>query len=252
MNLPRVIPCLLMRDRGLVKTVQFGKHTYIGDPVNAVRIYNEMEADELILLDIDASRLGSGIDWETIQDVANEAFMPVCYGGGITSVKHAERLFRTGVEKVSLSTAAAQNPSIIRSLADTFGSQSIVVTLDIKYTTNGPVVMTHGGTRMSATTFQDSIQQVVDNGAGEIMVNSIDRDGTMNGYDLITLRIVTNNVRVPVIACGGCGSLSHMQNAVNQTGVTGLAAGSMFVYWGRLKGILINYPKRETLKRIFL
>jgi cyclase len=251
MNLIRVIPCLLLRNKGLVKSVKFSNHTYIGDPVNAVRIYNEMEADELILLDIDASRLSKSIDWEIIKDVADEAFMPVCYGGGIRSIDDAEKLFRIGIEKVSISTLASTNPSVLRKLSDTFGSQSVVVTLDVKNSLSGPVVMTHGGTRKSKISFFDSLQIAVDNGAGEIMVNHIDRDGMMNGYDNILLRSVTQFVNLPVIACGGCGTLHHMKDTIMQTGVTGLAAGSMFVYWGRLKGILINYPTRDTLKQIF-
>lgn len=251
MRLPRVIPCLLMREKGLVKTVRFGQHTYIGDPINAVRIYNEMEADELILLDIDASRLGRGIDWETIHEVADEAFMPVCYGGGISTLQQAERLFRIGIEKVSLSTAASLNPALVRQLADNFGSQSVVVTLDVRQAPQGPMVMSHGGVRQTGLTLFDAVLQAFDHGAGEIMVNNIDRDGTMQGYDIPMLRSVTENVSLPVIACGGCGSLEHMREAAVQTGVSGLAAGSLFVYWGRLKGILINYPRRQTLKATF-
>ena len=251
MQTPRVIPCLLLRKRGLVKTLHFRQDTYIGDPINAVRIYNEMEADELILLDIDASRLGSEIDWATLQEVADEAFMPVCYGGGISNIKQAEKLFRIGVEKVSLSTAAVMNPFILRQLADQFGSQSIVATLDVRHTGQGPMVMTHGGTRSSGLHLADALQRAVEHGAGEIMVNNMDRDGTMQGYDLPMLRSVTESMNLPVIACGGCGSLNHMREAAVHTGVTGLAAGSLFVYWGRLKGILINYPKRQTLKHTF-
>jgi imidazole glycerol-phosphate synthase subunit HisF len=240
-----------MREKGLVKTVRFANDTYIGDPINAVRIYNEMEADELIFLDIDASRLGRGIDWDTLQEVANEAFMPVCYGGGVNAMAQAEKLFRIGMEKVSLSTAAALDPALVRQLADNFGSQSVVVTVDVLRTSKGLTVMTHGGTRSAGLTLTDAVQQAVDHGAGEILVNSIDRDGTMLGYDIPMLRAVTDLVRVPVIACGGCGSLGHMREAAEVTGVTGLAAGSLFVYWGRLKGILINYPKRQTLKQTF-
>lgn len=251
MQIPRVIPCLLLRNRGLVKTVQFRKETYIGDPINAVRIYNEMEADELILLDIDASRLSSDLDWETLQEVANEAFMPVCYGGGIRTLEQAEKLFRIGVEKVSLSTASMNNPEIIRQLADQYGSQSVVATIDVLQTAKGPMVMTHGGTCPTGLKVEEAIQRAADNGAGEIMVNSIDRDGTMKGYDLQLLKMVTNTINLPVIACGGCGSLNHMREAAEQTGVTGLAAGSLFVYWGRIKGILINYPRRQNLKDIF-
>lgn len=251
MRIPRVIPCLLMRNRGLVKTVRFGAHTYIGDPINAVRIYNEMEADELMLLDIDASIMGREVDWETLQEVADEAFMPVCYGGGVRTVEQAERLFRIGVEKVSLSTAAVMDPSILRHLADRFGSQSVVATLDVRHTPQGPIVMTHGGTRSSGLHLADALKRAVDHGAGEIMVNSMDRDGTMQGYDLPLLRSVSDSMNLPVIACGGCGSLDHMREAAELTGVTGLAAGSLFVFWGRLKGILINYPRRQTLKHTF-
>jgi cyclase len=251
MHIPRVIPCLLLQDKGLVKTVRFGSPTYIGDPINAVKIYNEMEADELIFLDIEASRKGKDIDWETVQEIANEAFMPVCYGGGISTLAQAERLFRIGIEKVSLSTSAMERPELIRELADRFGSQSVVVTLDVRLRGGAYTVRTHAGTRPSAMGLLEAAARAVDLGAGELLVNSIDRDGTMQGYDLALLRSVTDSVRVPVIACGGCGNLEHMREAAAQTGVTGLAAGSLFVYWGRLKGILINYPKRQTLKQTF-
>lgn len=251
MQLPRVIPCLLLQHKGLVKTVRFNSPRYIGDPINAVKIYNEMEADELIFLDILASRTGSGIDWETVEEIANEAFMPVCYGGGITTVAQAERLFRIGIEKVSLSTAAAIQPQLISDIATRFGSQSVVVTLDVKRFGNDLMIVTHSGTRPTGRKLSAALDVAIAQGAGEIMVNSVDRDGTMEGYDIELISQATQAVKVPVIACGGCGSIDDLRVAATEGGASAVAAGSIFVYWGRLNGILINYPRRSTLKQIF-
>jgi imidazole glycerol-phosphate synthase subunit HisF len=251
MQLPRVIPCLLIQSGGLVKTKQFDEPTYIGDPINAVRIFNEMEADELLILDIDASRHGSDIRWRLIEEVAKEAFMPICYGGGISTVSQAEKLFRLGVEKVSLCSSVFDKPGLVKEIAEAFGSQSVVVTLEVKRINNTYQLMKQGGSMAVGKSVLEGAAEVIEAGAGELMINDVDRDGTMQGYDIELIGSVNDCVNVPVIACGGCGSLDDMTTAWKTTGISAFAAGSLFVYWGRLHGILINYPKRDKLKQVF-
>jgi cyclase len=244
----RVIPTLLMNSSGgLVKTVQFGKRTYIGDPINAVRIFNEKNVDELLLLDIDAMRENRLPAFDLIEDIVGEAFMPVGYGGGIKTINDMARLFRSGVEKVVLGSAAVTNPELIREAADRFGSQSIVVCLNVRKDWWGRYnVTTVSGTRRHSGTPEYWAEGACSAGAGEIIIYSIDRDGTYRGYDLPLLFRITQAVDVPVVACGGASRREDFVEAVN-IGCAAVGAGSIFVYHGSQRGILITYPDEPLL-----
>jgi len=248
----RIIPCLLLRDRGLVKTRRFRDDRYVGDPINAVKIFNDKFVDELILLDIDASRDGRGPDFDHLKKITSECFIPFCYGGGVRHLEDARRLFSIGVEKVCVNTAAIHRPELVRELAEEFGSQSIVVALDVKQGFFGSRrVMLNNGTRKTGLDPLRYSEQVVGLGAGELLINSVDRDGEMEGYDLPLLTEVVCRVRVPVVACGGAGSLHHMKAAVEAAGVSAAAAGSLFVFKGAHRAVLINYPDPQTLREAF-
>lgn len=242
--LPRVIPCLLMRDRGLVKTVKFKTDVYVGDPVNAVRIFNDKEVDELILLDIDATREGRGPDFEVIAEIAGECFMPVAYGGGITSFSDVQRVIRSGIEKVVINSAAYGNLDVIREASATYGAQAVVGAIDVrKPLLGGYKLYSKSGSDEQKVKLTAHVEALVEAGAGEIFVNSIDRDGVMGGYDIDLIRQVCAATNTPVIASGGAGSVAHLVEAVEQGGASAVAAGSMFVFHGRHKAVLINYPK---------
>lgn len=248
----RVIPCLLLREGGLVKTVKFANPTYVGDPINAVKIFNEKEVDELMFLDISATVVGRGPDLAVVKDIAAEAFMPFAYGGGVRSVDEVKQLVRMGAEKVVLSAAAVDRIGLVREAADAVGSQSVVVAIDVKRRLlGGYEVVTHNAT---AKTGKDPVawaQQLAQAGAGEIIVNSVDRDGCMNGYDIPLLRRVADVVNVPVVACGGAGKLEDFRQAVREGGAAAVAAGSMFVFHGRHRAVLITYPGYAELGRLF-
>lgn len=242
--LPRVIPCLLVRDRGLVKTVKFKTDVYVGDPVNAVRIFNDKEVDELILLDIDATREGRGPDFEVIAEIAGECFMPVAYGGGITSFSDVQRVIRSGIEKVVINSAAYGNLDVIREASATYGAQAVVGAIDVrKPLLGGYKLYSKSGSDEQKVKLTAHVEALVEAGAGEIFVNSIDRDGVMGGYDIDLIRQVCAATNTPVIASGGAGSVAHLVEAVEQGGASAVAAGSMFVFHGRHKAVLINYPK---------
>lgn len=243
----RVIPTLLVSSSGgLVKTVRFKNRTYIGDPINAVRIFNEKGVDELVLLDIDASREGREPRYQAIEEIVSEAFMPVAYGGGITSVDQMARLFRCGLEKVILCTSPHSNPELIPEAAARFGSQSLVVSLDVRRQWfGGRKLRVKGG---NVAVEKDPVafaRKAVADGAGEVLVYSIDRDGTYEGYDLELLRSISTAVTVPVIACGGARNIDDFRAAINEAGCSAVAAGSIFVYSGRNQGVLINYPSLD-------
>lgn len=248
----RVIPCLLLQNAGLVKTVKFTDPTYIGDPINAVKIFNDKEVDELIFLDINATKDTRQPLLKVIEEIANECFMPFCYGGGVRDIETIKKLFRLGAEKVSINSYAIEHPDFIRKAADMFGSQSIVVSIDVRKMFWGKhEVFTHSGTRkanLNPVAFAVNMENM---GAGELLINSIDRDGTMQGYDLALLQRITEAVNIPVIACGGAGTLDHLAEAVNTGGASAVAAGSMFVYYGKHKAVLINYPERKKLEQLF-
>jgi len=248
----RVIPCLLLHKRGLVKTVKFKNPRYIGDPINAVRIFNEKEVDELVVLDIDATTQGREPDYSQIEDIVSEAFMPVCYGGGVSTVSQMRKLFHIGVEKISISSAAVQRPALITEAANIFGRQSIVVTLDIKRTIfkrNYQVVIKNASQKTGLNPLKFA-KQVVKLGAGELLINNVDLDGTMRGYDLPLLKNITDSVEIPVIALGGAGSIQDLGLVIQKAGVSAAAAGSLFVYHGKHKAVLINYPTEYELKEI--
>jgi cyclase len=246
----RVIPCLLLRGEGLVKTTRFKEPTYVGDPINAIRIFNDKEVDELIFLDITASREGRGPALQTIRDFASECFMPVGYGGGIRSLEDAREVLSVGIEKIVINTMALRKPELISQMAREFGAQAIVVSIDArKRTFGGYEVMGAGGTQRTGMTPVEHARHMVDVGAGEIFINSIDRDGTQSGYDLALVRSVADAVSVPVIACGGAADLSHFMEAVSDGHASAVAAGSMFVFHGKHRAVLISYPSRAELER---
>ncbi len=242
---PRVIPVLLLKNNGLVKSVKFKQHTYIGDPINAVRIFNDLRADELVFLDIDATAQGRCISPELVKDIGDEANMPVAVGGGIRTIAQIRELIHAGAEKVIINAAAVADPAFIREAAETFGSSTIVVCMDVKKKFLGGVqTWTVNGSKASGRTPIAWAQELEQLGAGELIVQSIERDGTMEGYDLSLIRSVSEAVSIPVVALGGAGKLSDMEQAFTEGKATGLAAGSLFVYQGSMKGVLINYPDK--------
>ncbi len=247
----RIIPCLLLRDKGLVKTIQFKDARYIGDPINAVRIFNEKEVDELVFLDITASKTHREPNIELVNKISDECNMPLAYGGGVRSIETIRHLFNAGVEKVCLNTYAIENPAFIKEASDIFGCQSIVVALDAKRNWRGRYeIFTYGGTRATGIDVVDFAKKAEQMGAGEIFLNSIDRDGMMNGYDIELIRKVSDAVNVPLIACGGAGKLSDFEDALNLGKASAVAAGSFFVYHGKKHAVLINFPTRPEIDDI--
>lgn len=250
MNKTRVIPVLLLRGRGLVKTVKFKDPTYIGDPVNSVRIFNEKEVDELVFLDIFATKEGRGPDFDLLADIAGEAFMPMAYGGGLSSLDQIRKVFSLGFEKVVIDSAAYGDGELIRQASAVFGAQSIVGCVDVRRTLLGRYVLySHAGRTRQPRGLVDHVKDLERQGVGEIIVNAIDREGTLSGYDLKMICEVASAVQVPVVACGGAGSLDHMAAAVNEAGATAVAAGSLFVFVGPHRAVLINYPPRDELAK---
>lgn len=241
---PRIIPCLLIHKGGLVKTTGFGQPKYIGDPLNAVRIFNEKEVDELMVLDIDATREGREPDYKLIASLAAECRMPLAYGGGVHRVDQFERLISLGVEKVSISAAAVLTPALIGEAASRVGSQSVVVVIDVKQVNGRHKAWTNNGTRLATKDPVELARMAQAEGAGEIVLNSIDRDGLMQGYELDLLRKVRSAVSLPITCLGGAGSLADISDLINEFGVIGAAAGSLFVFKGKYRAVLINYPSR--------
>lgn len=249
---PRIIPCLLIRDRGLVKTVKFKDAKYVGDPLNAVKIFNEKEVDELMVLDIDATSEGREPDYDTIQKLASECRMPFCYGGGISSADQARQIIGRGVEKVALNAAVVARPQLVREIADEIGSQSVVVVLDVKkklfggkyelYTRNG-----RHATGLDPVAFAQQVQEL---GVGEIVINAIDQDGMMKGYDLALVDKIRAAVTVPLTVLGGAGTLDDIGTLIGKYGIIGAAAGSLFVFKGSYKAVLINYPGMAERDRL--
>ena len=240
---PRIIPCLLLRGHGLVKTKKFKDPVYIGDPVNTVRIFNDKEADELIILDIDASREGREPNYELIAEIAGECFMPIAYGGGIKTLAQATKLIRCGVEKVVINSASVDRIGVIKEIAEIFGSQAVVGGIDVHRSLLGDYrVVIKSGTVSTKINPEEHAFALALAGAGEIFLNSIEHDGGMEGYDLKLIKKVAESVSVPIVACGGAGSLDHLRDALLQGGASAVAAGSMFVFHGKHKAVLINYP----------
>lgn len=240
---PRVIPCLLVHDKGLVKTVQFKDPKYVGDPINAVRIFNEKESDELMVIDIDATRDNREPDYKMIEHLAAECRMPLCYGGGVKTAEQAQRIFSLGVEKIAISSAAIQNPDLVSQMAERVGSQSVVVVVDVKKKLlGGYEIYTHNGKKSTGKSPFEFVSKMEMLGAGEIVVNSIDQDGVMKGYDMALIEKVRQSVSLPLTVLGGAGSLRDIGNLINKYGIIGAAAGSLFVFKGVYKAVLINYP----------
>ncbi len=242
---PRIIPSLLIKDKGLVKTLNFKSSKYVGDPINAVRIFNEKEVDELAIFDIDATVHKIEPDYSLIEKLANQSRMPLCYGGGVKTIEQAQRIFGLGIEKIALSSAAIQHPNLVTKIAERVGSQSVIVVLDVKkklfggyelYTHNG-----HISTGINPVKFAKELEQA---GVGEIIINSIDKDGTMNGYDFTLIDQISEVVNIPLTVLGGAGSLDDIQKVIERYGVIGVAAGSLFVFQGPYKAVLINYPNQ--------
>ena len=250
---PRIIPSLLVHDNGLVKTVNFKNPKYVGDPINAVRIFNEKEVDELAIFDIDATVLGKEPDYVLIEKLANQSRMPLCYGGGVKTVEQAQKIFGLGIEKIALSSAVMKNPNLITQIADRVGSQSVVVVMDIrKKLLGGYEIYTHNGkkaTGLNPITFAEKAQQL---GAGEIVINSIDQDGLMKGFDLNLIDKITEKITIPVTVLGGAGSLEDIKKVIDRHGIIGVAAGSLFVFKGKYKAVLINYPIKEEKDKLYL
>ena len=248
---PRIIPVLLMKNGGLYKTQRFAKPVYVGDPINIMRIFNDKEVDEIILLDIGAMREGHAPDFERIADIVSESFMPLAYGGGITTYEQAMRLFSVGVEKVVLGSAAFYTPELITRIAESAGSQAVVVSVDVRKTLfSGERVMVANGRKNTKLDPVAYARRAVEYGAGEIMLTSITREGTMEGYDLGLIKRVAEAVSVPVIANGSAKTLQDFSRAIHEGQASAVAAGSMFVFQGAHRAVLISYPTAEQIESL--
>lgn len=249
---PRVIPVLLLKDKGLVKSLQFKAHRYVGDPINAVKIFNDLKADELVFLDIMATRENRSIPLDFVHRVGDEANMPFAVGGGIRSIKEIKAIINAGAEKVVINSYAAENPDFIRQAADEFGSSTVVVSMDIKKKFLGKrQVYVAGGTKATGKLPTEWAKLMEEKGAGEIIVNSVEHDGMMQGYDEELIREVAGAVTIPVVALGGAGSLNDFRGAIRNAYASAVAAGSLFVFHGARKAVLVNYPPNEELKQLF-
>ncbi|MDO9384685.1 MAG: AglZ/HisF2 family acetamidino modification protein [Hyphomicrobiaceae bacterium] len=239
---PRIIPCLLVHNGGLVKTVGFKDPKYVGDPINAVKIFNEKETDELMVLDIDATAKGRDPDFKMIADLAVECRMPLCYGGGVRTPEHAKRIIELGVEKVSVSSAAIEDPGLVTKIAGEVGRQSMVVTIDVRRRPTGYEVFTHNGQKATGISVEAMAKRAEELGAGELVINAIDDDGMMKGYDLDLARRIRGDLSIPMTYLGGAGKLEDIGRLFEACGVVGAAAGSLFVFKGPYRAVLINYP----------
>jgi len=248
---PRIIPCLLLKNGGLVKTVKFRNPTYIGDPINAVKIFNDFEADELVFLDIEASKEQRTIPLELVEKIGDEAFMPFAVGGGIKTMDEIRRILNAGAEKVIINTQAVNEPFFITKAAKIFGRQSLVVSIDVKKNEGEYEILIEGGTKETGLDPLSFAKEMEKKGAGEILINSIDKDGEMDGYDLKLIKKISENITIPVIAIGGAGNFKDFYKAINIAGASAVAAGSFFVYAGKGQGILIDYPDEGEMMEIF-
>jgi cyclase len=252
MKIKRIIPCLLLKNNGLVKTVRFKDSIYIGDPINTVRIFNEKEVDELVFLDIDATKNRKEPPYELIKKISGECFMPFGYGGGINSLDQIEKIIKSGAEKIIINTSAFLNKDFVVEAVKHFGSSTIVVSIDVKKEMfRGYTVYIRGGTKSTGKNPVEYAMEIADAGAGEIFLNSIDRDGTMEGYDTGLIKSITGLVKIPVIACGGAGNLNDLRLAVINGGASAVSAGSFFVFHGKRKAVLITYPSHQEIEKLF-
>ena len=251
----RIIPCLLVHKKGLVKTVNFKDPKYVGDPINAVKIFNEKEVDELIVLDIDATVENRSPNYELIKNLATECRMPFCYGGGITTVEQAKKIIELGAEKLAISSSAINNPELIKAIGIAVGVQSVVVVIDVRKKNIlagvGYDIYTNNGKIKSKIKLKDFINQLNEIGVGEIVINSIDYDGCMKGYDLALISMIRDLTNFPITALGGAGTLDDIKNLISKFKIIGVSAGSLFVFKGKYKAVLINYPNREEKLRLF-
>lgn len=245
----RIIPVLLLKDRGVYKGVKFKNHKYIGDPINIVKIFNDKEVDEIVIFDIEATIKKKAIDFTYLKEVVSEAFMPVSYGGGIKTLDEAKELFAIGIEKVVLNTQAFENPTLISSLAQRFGSQSVVVSIDVKRSLFGTHVYTASATRKTSLFLEEASTLAEKLGAGEIIINDIDRDGTFSGYNLDYVHRISRIVSIPIVICGGARDVYDFKKA-KDAGAQACAAASMFVYHGPHRAVLVSYPRFEDLRKI--
>jgi cyclase len=244
---PRIIPCLLIKGKGLVKTINFKDPKYVGDPINAVRIFNEKEVDELMVIDIDATNENRKPDFTMIENLAAECRMPLCYGGGVTTSDEIRQIIQLGVEKVAISSAAISNPALVTKAAECVGNQSVVVILDIRKRFIGGKyeVFTHNGKNSTGYNPVELAGQMEKCGAGEIVINSIDNDGQMKGYDFNLIDKIRDSINIPLTVLGGAGSLKDIGQLIKKYGTIGAAAGSLFVFKGVYRAVLINYPNRQ-------
>lgn len=250
--LPRVIPVLLLRKNGLYKTRKFKDPRYVGDPINAVRIFNEKEVDELIFLDIEASKDAASPNLNAIADMTRECFMPLCYGGGVSSLTDIEKILRLGVEKVAINTALFYQPEFVKEAVKEFGGSTIVASIDYKKSLWGKnIVFVKGGSTSTKRELGEYAKAVEDLGVGEVLLNSIERDGTHSGYDILTLSKTSQALSVPLVACGGAGSIEDMKLAIEQGKASAVAAGALFVFIGKHRAVLINYPNQDAIRKAF-
>jgi len=249
---PRIIPVLLLKDKGLVKSIKYKKYKYIGDPINAVRIFNDQLADELVFLDIEATNENRTIDIQFVKSISKEADMPFAIGGGIKDIETIKKLLNAGAEKVIINTAAVNNPKFVKRAVLEFGSSTIVVSIDVGKNLFGKMrVYTNSGKKSTNIDPYNYVKEIEELGAGEIILNSLYKDGTMEGYDLTLIEKVSKNVSIPVVASCGAGSYNHFNEAIKIGYASAVAAGSLFVYHGPRKAVLINYPSKEDIKSIF-
>ncbi|MDD5570067.1 MAG: AglZ/HisF2 family acetamidino modification protein [Bacteroidales bacterium] len=249
---PRVIPCLLLKNLGLVKSVKFKDFRYIGDPINAVKIFNDKKADELVFLDITASGEKRNVALKLIKDIGDECNMPFSVGGGIRTIENIKEILNAGAEKVCINSYAFENPEFIRKASETFGSSTIVISIDVKKNIFGKQnVYIYSGTKNTGIDPVAHAKNMEMFGAGEIIINSIDKDGTMEGYDIDLIKKVSDAVSIPVIALGGAGKAGDFKTAVDEGNASAVAAGSLFVYHGPRRAVLISFPKNEELLEIF-
>lgn len=249
----RIIPCLLVHNKGLVKTIKFKDPKYVGDPINAVKIFNEKEVDELMVLDIDATRENRAPNLEMIKNLADECRMPLCYGGGITTVEQARKIINLGAEKVALSYSALNNISLCQEIGSIIGNQSVVVVIDVKRKKlfGGYDIYTHNGTKKSKWKLDELIAKLEEICIGEIVINSIDNDGTMQGYDTNLIESIREKCSMPITVLGGAGCLDDLKKLISKFKIIGAAAGSLFVFKGKYRAVLISYPNREERKPIY-
>jgi cyclase len=252
MKIKRLIPCLLLRNNGLVKTVKFRESTYVGDPINTVKIFNEKEVDEIFFLDIDATKDKKEPPYDLISNIASECFMPFAYGGGIHSLYQIERIIKSGAEKVIINTQAFMGNGFLKETVKQFGSSTIAVSVDVKKEFfKGNIVYIKGGTQSTGVGPVEYAKRIEAEGAGEMMINSIDRDGTMEGFDIELIKSISGSVRIPIIACGGAGTLDDFSKAVKEGGASAVAAGSFFVFHGKRRAVLITYPSYAQISELF-